>query len=47
MLLGNFTLSNSIIFVEDVIRCERDIGEIFLIDHYAVDIENKNMAGNY
>ena len=44
-LLGNFTLSNSIILVDDIIRWKRGF-EIFLIDHYA-DIGNKNIADKY
>ena len=43
---GNFSLSNSTIFVEDIITLKRDF-EIFLIDHYAGDVENKNIAGKY
>ena len=39
ILLGNFTLPNSIILVEDLIRPKRG----FEIYHY--DIENKNIAG--
>ena len=46
ILLGNFTLSNSIILVEDLIRWKRGF-EIFLIDYYADDIGNKNIAGKY
>ena len=45
-LLGNFTLSNSIILVEDLIRWKRGF-EICLIDYYADDIRNKNIAGKY
>ena len=44
--LGNFTLSDSIILVEDLIRWSRGF-EIFLIDHYAGDIRKKNIAGKY
>ena len=44
-LLGKFTLSNSIILVDDLIRWKRGF-EIFLIDHYA-DIGNKNIADKY
>ena len=40
ILLGNFTLSNSIILVEDLIRGKRGF-EIFLVDHYAADIRKK------
>ena len=39
-------LSNSIISVKDLIRLKRGF-EIFSIDHYAGDIGNKNIAGNY
>ena len=42
----NFTLSNSDILVEDVIRWKRCFG-IFLIDHSAGDIGNKNIAIKY
>ena len=42
----NFTLSNSIILVEDLIKWKRGF-EIFLIDHYAGDIGNKNNTGKY
>ena len=45
-LLGNFTLSNSIILVEDLMRWKRGF-DIFLIDYYADDIGNKNIAGKY
>ena len=45
-LLGNFTLPDSIILVEDLIRWKRGF-EIFLIDYYADDIGNKNIAGKY
>ena len=41
-----FTLSNSIILVEDLIRWMRCF-EIFLIDHWAGDIGNKNIATKY
>ena len=44
-LLGNFTLSNSIILVDDLLRWKRGF-EIFLIDHYA-DIGNKNIVDKY
>ena len=44
--LENFTLPNSIILVEDLIRWNKGF-EIFLIDHYASDIGNKNIAGKY
>ena len=46
ILSGSFTLSNSIILVKDEIRRKRRL-EIFWIDHYAGDIENKNIAGRY
>ena len=46
ILLGNFTLSNSAILVEDLIRWKRGF-EIFLIKHGAGDIKNKNIAGKY
>ena len=39
ILLGNFTLSNSIILVEDLIRPKRGF------EIYPYDIENKNIAG--
>ena len=45
-LLGNFTFSISIILVEDLIRWKKTF-EIFLIDHYASDIENKNIVSKY
>ena len=41
-----FTMSNSIILVEDLVKWKRCF-EIFLIDHCAGDIGNKNIAGNY
>ena len=43
---GHFTLSNLIILLEDLIRWKRSF-DIFLIDHYAGDIENKSIAGKY
>ena len=43
-MLGNFALSNSIILVENLIRWTKGF-EIVLIDHYAGDIGNKNVAG--
>ena len=46
ILLENFTLSNSIISVEDLIRLKRGF-EIFLIDQCAGDIGNINIAGKY
>ena len=45
-ILGNFTLSNSIILLEDLIRGKRNF-EIFLINHYAGDIGNENNDGKY
>ena len=45
-LLGNFTWSKSIILVKNLIRWKRDF-EIFLIDHHAGDIGNKNITGKY
>ena len=42
--LGHFALSNSIILAENLIRWTKGF-EIFLIDHYAGDIGNKNIAG--
>ena len=41
--LGNFTLSDSVILMEYLIRCDRGF-EIFLIDHFTGDIGNKNIA---
>ena len=46
ILSGNFTLSNSIILVENLIRGKRAF-EIFLIDHCASDIGNKSTAEKY
>ena len=46
ILLKIFTLSNSIILVEDLTRWKRGF-EIFLFDHYVGDNENKNIAGKY
>ena len=43
-LAGNFTRSNSIILVEDLIRWKGGF-ELFLIDHYPVGIGNKIIAG--
>ena len=37
-----FTLPNSIILVEDLIRWNRGF-EIFLIDHHSSEIRNKNV----
>ena len=45
-LLENFTLSKSIILLKDLIRWKRGL-EIFLIDHDATDIRNKNIVGKY
>ena len=45
-LFRNFTLPNSIILVEDLIRWKRGF-EMFVIDHYDDDIGNKNIAGKY
>ena len=44
ILLEN--LSNSIIPVKELIRLRNGF-EIFLIDHYAGDIENNNITGKY
>ena len=46
MLLENFTLSNSTILLEDLMKWKRYF-EMLLIDYYAGDIENKNVAGQY
>ena len=46
MLLRSFTLSNSIILVEDLIRPTGGF-ETFLIDQYAGDIGNKNISSKY
>ena len=46
ILLGNFALSNSIILVEHLTRWKKGF-EIFLIDHYAGDNRNKNIASKY
>ena len=45
-LLGNFTLSKLVILVKDLIRSKRGF-KIFLIDHHAGDIGNKNITGKY
>ena len=45
-LLENFTLSKSVILVTDLIR-QKEGFEIYLIDHHAVVIGNKNIAGKY
>ena len=46
MLFGNFTLSNYIILVKDLVRWKRSF-EIFSIHEYAGDIESKNITGKY
>ena len=46
ILLGNFILPNSIISVKDLMSSKRGF-EIFLIDHYAGRIGNKNINGKY
>ena len=46
IFLGYFTLSNSVILVEDLIRWNKGF-EIFLIDRYDGEIENINIAGKY
>ena len=46
IFLGNFTMSNSIILVEDLIMWNRGF-KIFLIGHYAGEIGNKNIASKY
>ena len=46
IFLGNFILSNSIIFLPDQIRWNRGF-VIFLIDHYASEVENKTFTGKY
>ena len=43
---GNFVCSNSSILLEDLTRWMSGF-EIFLIDHYAGDIGNKNIAVTY
>ena len=43
IILGNFTLSNSAILVEDLIGWKRCF-EIFFIDHCASYIANKNIT---
>ena len=45
-LFRNFTWSNLIILVEDLMKWKNGF-EKFLIDHYADDIANKNIAGKY
>ena len=44
MLLRNFTFPNSVISLKGLIKWKRGF-EIFLIDHYAGDIGNKNITG--
>ena len=46
IFLGNFTLSNLIILVEDLIMWDRDF-KIFLTDRYDGKIRNINIAGMY
>ena len=46
ILLGNFTLSNSITLVEDLKKWKRGFKRFFT-DRYAADIRRKNIAGNY
>ena len=46
IFLGNFTLSNSFVLVEELIRWNRGF-EIVLIDHYAREIGNENITGKY
>ena len=46
ILLGYFTLSSSMISMEDLIRLTRGV-ETFLIDHYAGDTGNQNITGKY
>ena len=46
IFLGNFTLSNLIILVENLIRWNRRF-EMFLIDRYDGEIGNINIAGRY
>ena len=46
ILWQHFTLSNSIILVKDLTRWKKRF-EIFLIDQYAGDNGNKNIAGKY
>ena len=47
ILLRNFTLSNSIVLLEDRITWKGGF-EVFLIDDFGVDIAgNKNIAGKY
>ena len=46
IILGNFTLSNWIILMKELIKWKESF-EIFLIDHYAGDIGNISIAGKY
>ena len=46
ILLGYFTLSSSMISMEDLIRLTKGV-ETFLIDHYAGDIGNQNITGKH
>ena len=41
-----FTWSNPVFLVEELIRWKKAF-EIFLIDHYEGDTENKNISGTY
>ena len=45
ILLGHFTLWNSIILVKDRIKSKMHF-EIYFADHYACDIGDKNIVGN-
>ena len=44
ILAGKFTLSNSIILVEDLVKWKTGFENV-LIDHFVGDIGNKNIAG--
>ena len=46
IVLGNFSLSNLTIFMEDLLRWKRRF-EIFSIDHCTSDIANKSIASKY
>ena len=46
IFLGNYTFSNSNILVEELVKRKRCF-EIFLSEHCASDIGNKNIASNY
>ena len=46
IFLGNFTWPDSSILIEDLIRWNRGF-EMFLIDHYASEIGNKNITSKY